>query len=63
VIKIEGINKSDANRPPEMVKVPISEKEQKLLTVLRDVNYGEVVVIVKNGSPVHIEEIKKSIKL
>ena len=41
----------------------ITEKEQKLIKILRNVEYGEVVIVVKGGTPVHIEEIKKSIKL
>ena len=44
-------------------KLPPTEQEQKLLEILRRLDYGEVRIIVKNGAPVHIEEIKKSIKL
>ena len=44
-------------------KPPLAKQEQKLLEVLRQLDYGEVRIIVKNGVPVHIEEIKKSIKL
>lgn len=41
----------------------ITEKERKLFEILRKLEYGEVRIIVKDGVPVHIEEIKKSIKL
>ena len=63
MIKIEHKDKSNTNSSPEAVSALITEKEQKLLTILRNVDYGEVVIIVKAGTPVHIEEIKKSIKL
>lgn len=40
-----------------------SEKEEKLLSILRKVEYGEVRIIVQDGIPIRIEELKKSIKL
>lgn len=45
------------------VGIKISEKEAKVLEILRKLDYGELLVTVKSGVPVHIEEIKKSIKL
>ena len=51
--EIEKIKKQDE----------ISEQEQKLLEVIRNLDYGEMRILVKEGAPVHIEEIKKSIKL
>ena len=44
-------------------EVLLTEKEQKLFEILRKLDYGEIRIIVKDGTPVHIEEIKKSIKL
>jgi hypothetical protein len=44
-------------------KKPLTEQEQKLIRILRKLDYGEVRIVVKAGAPVHIEEIKKSIKL
>ena len=44
-------------------KKPFTEQEQKLLEILRNLDYGEVRIVVKGGAPVHVEEIKKSIKL
>jgi len=40
-----------------------NEKEQKLIEILRSLDYGELRITVKGGHPVHVEEIKKSIKL
>jgi len=47
----------------ENASMVITEKERKLFEILRKLEYGEVRIIVKDGVPVHIEEIKKSIKL
>ncbi len=41
----------------------MSEKEQRLLDIIRQMDYGEVRVIVTDGKPTRVEEIKKSIKL
>ena len=51
--EIEKIKKQDA----------LTLQEQKLLEILRNLDYGEMRIVVKEGAPVHIEEIKKSIKL
>jgi len=54
-----GVHIGAVKRP----ELSLTEKEAKVLEVLRDLDYGELVVTVKGGIPVHIEEIKKSIKL
>ena len=41
----------------------LTEQEQKLLELIKNLDYGEMRIVVKEGVPVHIEEIKKSIKL
>lgn len=41
----------------------IDEKEKKLLKIIREVGFGEIKVIVNDGRPIRIEELKKSIKL
>ena len=40
-----------------------SEKEEKLLQMIREIKFGEIHIYVADGQPVRIEEIKKSIKL
>ena len=40
-----------------------NEQEKKLLEIIREVDYGEIKVIINNGKPIRIEELKKSIKL
>lgn len=41
----------------------LTEKESKLLSIIRKMDYGEVRVVVTDGIPTRVEEIKKSIKL
>jgi len=41
----------------------VSEQEIKLLKLIREVEFGEIHIIVKEGKPTRIEKISKSIKL
>lgn len=47
----------------EKNKNVLSEKEEKLLELIRNTGYGEIKILVQAGEPVRVEEIKKSIKL
>ena len=40
-----------------------SEKEESLLSIIRQVEYGEIRIIIQDGIPIRIEELKKAIKL
>lgn len=40
-----------------------TEKELKLIDIIRNTDYGEIRIVVQEGKPIRIEEIKKSIKL
>ena len=40
-----------------------TEKEQKLLEIIRSVEHGEIRVIIQDSIPIRVEELKKSIKL
>ena len=41
----------------------LDEKEKKLLKIIREIGFGEIKVIINEGKPIRIEELKKSIKL
>ena len=41
----------------------LNEKEEKLLKIIKEVEFGEIKVIVQDGLPIRVEELKKSIKL
>ena len=43
--------------------IKIDQKEIKLLDIIRELKFGEVKIIVQDGLPIRIEELKKSIKL
>ncbi|MCQ2452735.1 MAG: DUF2292 domain-containing protein [Oscillospiraceae bacterium] len=44
-------------------KFPITEKEERLLRLIREIKFGEFQVHIADGQPVRVEEIRKSIKL
>ena len=41
----------------------ITEREKKLILMIRELKFGEMQLHVADGQPVRIEEVKKSIKL
>lgn len=44
-------------------KEEISERENKLINLIRQTSFGEVKIIIQDGEPIRVEEVKKSIKL
>ncbi len=44
-------------------EVKLTEQERKLIAIIRNLEFGEVRIVVTDGKPTRIEEIKKSIKL
>ncbi len=47
----------------KIYQIEVSEKEKKLIEMIRVTGYGEIVILVQNAEPVRVEEVKKSIKL
>jgi hypothetical protein len=41
----------------------LTEKERKLIEMIRALKYGEMRIIIQESEPVRIEELKNSIKL
>lgn len=41
----------------------LTEREEKLIQLIRKIEYGEIKIIVQNNQPIRVEEVKKSIKL
>jgi hypothetical protein len=62
VARIEWAKKRDVSTS-NAVKLSLTIQEQRLIEILRELHYGEVRILVKDSAPVHVEEIKKSIKL
>lgn len=42
---------------------PPRGQERRLLEIIREMGFGELRIIVNDGKPVRIEELKRSIKL
>lgn len=40
-----------------------TEREKKLIKLIREVGFGELRIFITEGQPVRAEEVKKSIKL
>ena len=40
-----------------------SLQEQKLLELIRNLSYGQLLISIKDGKPIRVEEIRKSIQL
>jgi len=40
-----------------------TEKERKLLELIRSIEHGEIRVVIQDSIPIRVEELKKSIKL
>ena len=40
----------------------ITEREEKLLQLIRELTFGEIHIHVADGQPVRAEEIKRSVK-
>jgi len=47
----------------EEKKHKLDIKEEKLIKIINDIKFGEIKIIIQDGLPIRIEEVKKSIKL
>jgi len=47
----------------ETSQIKLSPQEQKIIEMVRNLDYGELRIIVNGKTPVRVEEIKKSIQL
>ena len=54
---------TDTKKQKASTEALLTKEEKKLIEVLRTIDFGEVRVVVIDGKPTRIEEIKKSIKL
>lgn len=42
-------------------KEELTSQEKQVLDLMRQVEFGEIRIIINNGKPVRVEEVKKSI--
>ena len=47
----------------EMTKIEVNAAELKMLEVAREIDFGQIVVTIKRGVPVHIDEVHRAIDL
>ena len=47
----------------EKRQMMLTEKEARLIEIIRKLDFGEVRVVVQDSVPTRLEEIKRSIKL
>jgi len=47
----------------ETKQMMLTEKEARLIEIIRNLDFGEVRVVIQDGVPTRLEEIKRSIKL
>ena len=45
------------------IAIVVSEKEKKLIELIRGIEFGELRIIIQEKQPVRVEEMKNSIKL
>lgn len=45
------------------LQIRVTEKEKKVIELIRSTGYGELKIIIQGQEPVRIEEVTKSIKL
>ncbi len=44
-------------------EINLTDKEFKLLKLIREIKFGEIKIIIQDSIPIRIEEVRKSIKL
>jgi hypothetical protein len=53
----------DEELSKEQFNVNLKEKERNLIGLIRKIQHGELRVIIQDGIPTRVEELKRSIKL
>ena len=44
-------------------QMEVTEREARIIEIIRKLDFGEVRVLIQDGVPTRLEEIKRSIKL
>ena len=47
----------------QVVSAQISEQEWQIIQLMREIDYGELVISMKGGKPIRVEEVRKSIQI
>ena len=54
---------ADVKKPATRENATLTEQEKKVIDILREIKYGEIKVIMQDGVPVRVDEIRNSIKI
>ena len=47
----------------ELTRIEVNAAELKMIELARGIEFGQIVVTIKRGVPVHMDELRKSIDL
>jgi len=47
----------------KVISAQISEQEWQIIQLMREIEYGELVISMKGGKPIRAEEVRKSIQI
>ncbi len=62
-VRAKGVNNGMITAlPVELPPDELTDAEQEILRLIRELGYGKIVITVKNGNPVHAE-LQKSVLL
>lgn len=48
---------------PAGAGIHLTEKEEKLILLIREMQFGEIQLHIADGQPVRLEEVRRSVKL
>ena len=50
-------------REKKTTQIEVNEAELKVIELARGIDFGQIVVTIKRGVPVHVDEVRKAIDL
>lgn len=47
----------------KLIQIEVNAAEEKILEMIREIEFGQILITIKHGTPIRVEEIRKSIDL
>ena len=47
----------------KLTQMEVNAAEKKVIELTREIDFGQIVVTIKRGVPVHVDEVRKAIDL
>ena len=60
---MNGQNSFSIDKKASSINPSFTAAEKKLIDILREVEFGKIEVIIQDGRPIRVDEIRKSIKI